>query len=42
MTMAGRETRGWLLVGDDGLRTTRRLAAWVARGVRCAKGLPPR
>lgn len=26
----------------DGLRTTRRLAAWVARGVRCAKGLPPR
>lgn len=42
MTMAGRETRGWLLVGDDGLRTTRRLAAWVARGVQCAKGLPPR
>ena len=42
MTMAGRETRGWLLVGDAGVRTTRLLSTWVTRGVRCAKDLPPK
>ncbi|BBY30134.1 TfoX/Sxy family protein [Mycolicibacterium sediminis] len=42
MTMAGRRTRGWLLVGDDGVRTTRLLSAWVTRGVQCAKALPPK
>ncbi|EHB47679.1 hypothetical protein MycrhDRAFT_5805 [Mycolicibacterium rhodesiae JS60] len=40
MVMAGRETRGWIRVGDDGLRTKRQLASWVARGVTYAKTLP--
>jgi TfoX/Sxy family transcriptional regulator of competence genes len=40
--MAGRETRGWLRVGADGLKTKRQLEAWVARGVDCARGLPPK
>ena len=42
MVMAGRETRGWLRVGDDGLRTKRQLQSWVTRGVAYAKGLPPK
>src|ERR1700761_8591879 len=33
MVMAGRETRGWIRVDADGVRTTRQLAAWVTRGV---------
>ncbi|MCV7175544.1 TfoX/Sxy family protein [Mycolicibacterium sphagni] len=39
MVMAGRETRGWVRVGDDGVRTTRQLKSWVARGVNYAKSL---
>ena len=42
MVMAGRETRGWLRVSDDGVRTTRQLQAWVARGVAYARSLPPK
>jgi hypothetical protein len=42
MIMAGRETRGWVRVGADGLRTTRQLRAWVDRGVGYAKTLPPK
>jgi hypothetical protein len=42
MVMAGRETRGWLRVGDDGVRTKRQLQSWVTRGVAYAKGLPPK
>lgn len=42
MVMAGRETRGWLRVGDDGVRTTRQLRAWVDRGVNYAKHLSPK
>lgn len=42
MLMAGRETRGWVRVGADGLRTARQLRAWVDRGVGYAKTLPPR
>ncbi|SEH78403.1 Transcriptional regulator of competence genes, TfoX/Sxy family [Mycolicibacterium rutilum] len=42
MTMAGREMRGWLLVGVDGLRTKRQLQPWVARGVDFARSLPPK
>ena len=42
MVMAGRETRGWLRVADDGIRTKRQLQSWVTRGVEYAKGLPPK
>ncbi|WP_445165258.1 TfoX/Sxy family protein [Mycolicibacterium sp. Dal123E01] len=40
MIMAGRETRGWVRVGDDGVRTARQLKSWVTRGVDYAKSLP--
>jgi TfoX N-terminal domain len=40
MIMAGRETRGWVRVGDDGVRTARQLKSWVTRGVDHAKSLP--
>ena len=40
MVMAGRETRGWLRVSDDGVRTKRQLQSWVTRGVDYAKSLP--
>ncbi|HET6733688.1 TfoX/Sxy family protein [Mycobacterium sp.] len=42
MVMAGRETRGWLLVAADGLKTKRQLQSWVTRGVDYAKGLKPK
>jgi hypothetical protein len=42
MVMAGRETRGWLRVADDGIKTKRQLQSWVTRGVDYAKGLPPK
>ncbi len=42
MVMAGRETRGWLRVSADGVRTKRQLRSWVGRGVDYAKGLPPK
>ena len=42
MVMAGRETRGWLRVSDDGVRTKRQLQPWVTRGVDYAKCLPPK
>ncbi len=42
MVMAGRETRGWLRVHRDGVKTKRQLSAWVDRGVDFAKGLPPK
>jgi TfoX/Sxy family transcriptional regulator of competence genes len=40
MIMGGRETRGWLRVGADGLTTKRQLQPWVRRGVDHAKSLP--
>lgn len=40
MIMAGRETRGWLRVAADGVKTKRQLAPWVTRGVGYAKSLP--
>lgn len=40
MVMAGRETRGWVRVSDDGVQTKRRLQSWVTRGVEHAKTLP--
>lgn len=42
MIMAGRETRGWLRVHADGVKTTRQLSPWVTRGVDYAKSLPPK
>jgi hypothetical protein len=42
MVMAGRETRGWVSVCDDGVRTKRQLQSWVSRGVAHAKSLPPK
>ena len=40
MIMAGRETRGWLRVSADGVKTRRQLQGWVRRGVDYAKSLP--
>jgi hypothetical protein len=40
MMMAGRETRGWLRVTVDGVKTKRQLASWVTRGVGYARSLP--
>lgn len=40
MVMAGRETRGWLRVAADGVKTKRQLSSWVTRGVGFAKSLP--
>jgi hypothetical protein len=42
MIMAGRETRGWLRVSDEGIATKRQLQSWVTKGVEYAKGLPPK
>jgi hypothetical protein len=42
MVMAGRETRGWLRVSSDGVKTKRQLQSWVSRGVDYAKSLPPK
>lgn len=42
MVMAGRETRGWIRIDDEGLRTTRQLQSWVRRGAAYAKSLPPK
>jgi TfoX/Sxy family transcriptional regulator of competence genes len=42
MVMAGRETRAWLRVSDDGINTKRQLQSWVHRGVTYAKSLPPK
>jgi hypothetical protein len=42
MVMAGRETRGWLRVSDEGLKSKRQLQSWVGRGVDYASSLPPK
>ena len=42
MVMAGRETRGWLRVLADGVKTKRQLQSWVSRGVDYATSLPPK
>src|SRR3954451_17981901 len=39
MVMGVRESRGWLLVASDALKTTRQLQSWVTSGVDYAKGL---
>ncbi|MGW2793026.1 TfoX/Sxy family protein [Streptomyces sp. NPDC001251] len=38
--MGGRPMRGWLRVAPEDLRTKRRLAPWVRRGVDYARSLP--
>ncbi|HKP41847.1 TfoX/Sxy family protein [Mycobacterium sp.] len=40
MVMAGRETRGWIRVSIEGVKTKRQLQAWVSRGVEYARSLP--
>ncbi|OBA95017.1 RNA methyltransferase [Mycobacteriaceae bacterium 1482268.1] len=42
MVMAGRETRGWLRVSTEGVKTKRQLQSWVTRGAEHAKSLPPK
>ena len=42
MVMAGRETRGWLRVAADGVKTKRQLEGWVRRGADYARSLPPK
>jgi TfoX/Sxy family transcriptional regulator of competence genes len=38
--MTGRPMKGWILVAREGVKTKRRLAPWVQRGVRFARTLP--
>ncbi|KQH78179.1 RNA methyltransferase [Mycobacterium gordonae] len=42
MVMAGRETRGWLRVAPEGVKTKRQLRIWVTRGADHARSLPPK
>ncbi|AYE96062.1 RNA methyltransferase [Mycobacterium paragordonae] len=42
MVMAGRETRGWLRVAAEGVKTQRQLRTWVNRGADYARSLPPK
>jgi hypothetical protein len=42
MVMAGRETRGWLRVADEGVKTKSQLQKWVSLGTDHAKSLKPK
>ena len=42
MVMAGRETRGWLRVHSDAVKTKRQLQSWVTRGLNHVRSLPPK
>lgn len=42
MEMRGRPMQGWLRVTSDDVRTKRQLAAWVDRGRRYSRTLPPK
>ena len=42
MVMAGREARGWVRVGGDGVKTKRQMTDWVTRGADYARSLPPK
>lgn len=42
MVMAGRQTRAWLRVSVDGVKTKRQLQSWVTCGVDYARSLPPK
>jgi TfoX/Sxy family transcriptional regulator of competence genes len=37
MVMRGKELRGWIRVGNDGVKTKKQLQAWVDRGVTRAR-----
>lgn len=38
----GRPMKGWLMIGAEGCRGPKALAAWVDMGVRYALSLPPK
>lgn len=40
--MRGRQMRGWLRVGEEGLRTKRQLEPWVERGLTYTRSLTPK
>jgi TfoX/Sxy family transcriptional regulator of competence genes len=40
MVMAGRETRGWLRIDAEGLKTKRQLQGWVTKSIGYARRLP--
>ena len=42
MVMRGRAMEGWLRVRAEGARTDAELAAWIERGVRFTRALPPK
>jgi len=42
MVMSGRQTRGWLRVGPEGVKTKRQLQTWVLHGISYAKTLKPK
>src|SRR3954454_5355707 len=42
MVMRGKEMKGWLRVGAEGVRTKRQLEPWVKRGVKFARTLEPK
>jgi TfoX/Sxy family transcriptional regulator of competence genes len=42
MVMRGREMRGWLRVGSEGVQTGPQLEAWVQRGAAFAGSLEPK
>ncbi|MGH3531198.1 MAG: TfoX/Sxy family protein [Mycobacterium sp.] len=42
MVMAGRETRGWLRVDAEGVKTKRQLHSWVIRSADYARSLRPK
>lgn len=42
MVMGGRTLKGWLLVDDDHLRTTRQLRTWLDRALAFVRTLPPK
>ena len=42
MVMGGRQTRGWVRVAEDGVKSKRQLQSWVSRGVAYAHSLPPK
>ncbi|MGH3523723.1 MAG: TfoX/Sxy family protein, partial [Mycobacterium sp.] len=42
MVMAGRETRGWLRVDAEGVKTKRQLQSWVIRSADYARSLRPK
>jgi TfoX/Sxy family transcriptional regulator of competence genes len=40
MVMAGRETRGWLRIDAEGLKTKRQLQGWVTKSTGYTRSLP--